>query len=129
MNPINQLYTVLDASGFRVRPGYQTAASRENIGQNLPEYSSIYDVSGEFRSFLTDIGATIPALNTWNFLPRIETTYIYLGEEERTLFATTPLSFIVHQMTPYYFPTFYNRQILDLQTHNPVERLIICFLN
>jgi hypothetical protein len=125
MNPINQLYTILDASGFRVRPGYQTSASRVNLGQNLPEYSSVYDVSGEFRAFLTDIGAAIPALNTWNFLPRIETTYIYLGEEERTLFATTPLSFIVHQVTPYYFPTFFNRQILDLQTHNPVERLLI----
>lgn len=124
LNPINTLYTILDASGFRVRPGVQTTASSVNIQSNLPDYSTIMDLSGEIRSFLTDVGSVVPALNTWNFLPRIETTYVYLAEEERTLFATIPLSYLVHQMTPYPFPTLYNRQILDLQTHNPVERLL-----
>jgi len=124
LNPINTLYTILDASGFRVRPGIQTTASYINIQSNLPDYSTIYDVSGEIRSFLTDVGSVVPALNTWNILPRIQTTYVYLNEEERTIFATTPLSYLVHQMTPYPFPTLYNRQILDLQTHNPVERLL-----
>ncbi len=114
----------MDASGFRVRPGVQTTASSVNIQSNLPDYSTILDLSGEIRSFLTDVGAVIPALNTWNFLPRIQTTYVYLNEEERTIFATTPLSYLVHQMTPYPFPTLYNRQILDLQTHNPIERLL-----
>jgi hypothetical protein len=124
LNPINTLYTVLDASGFRVRPGVQTTASSVAIQSNLPDYSTILDLSGEIRSFLTDVGAVIPALNTWNLLPRIQTTYVYLTEEERTIFATTPLSYLVHQMTPYPFPTLYNRSILDLQTHNPVERLL-----
>lgn len=124
LNPINTLYTVLDASGFRVRPGVQTTASSVAIQSNLPDYSTILDLSGEVRSFLTDVGSVIPALNTWNLLPRIQTTYVYLNEEERTIFATTPLSYLVHQVTPYPFPTLYNRSILDLQTHNPIERLL-----
>lgn len=124
LNSINQLYTILDASGYRVRPGIQTTASSLNIASNLPEYGTIYDLSGELRSFLTDIGAVVPSLNTWNLYPRIQATYIYLGEEERTVFATTPLSYLVHQVTRYPFPTVYNRAILDLQTHNPIERLV-----
>jgi hypothetical protein len=124
LNPINQLYTVLDASGYRVRPGVQTIASSVNIQSNLPDYANIMDISGELRSFLTDVGAVVPALNTWNLVPRIQATYVYLNEEERAIFATTPLSYLVHQVTPYPFPQLYNRQILDLQTHNPVERLV-----
>lgn len=124
LNPINTLYTVLDASGFRVRPGIQTAASTLNLQSNLPDYATIQDASGEIRAFLTDVGAVVPALNTWNLVPRIQATYVYLNEEERTIFATTPLSYLVHQVTPYPFPQIYNRTILDLQTHNPVERLV-----
>jgi hypothetical protein len=124
LNPINQLYTVLDASGFRVAPGIQTSASLANIRSNLPDYTSIVDISGQIRAFLTDMGADVPALNTWNLQPTIETTYIYLAEEERTLFATTPLSYLIHQLTWYPFPTIYTRQILDLETHNPIERLL-----
>ena len=124
LNPINQLYTVLDASGYRVRPGVQMTATRNQIRSNIPEYSNILDASGEIRAFLTDVGAVVPALNTWNLVPRIQATYVYLNEEERTIFATTPLSYLVHQVTPYPFPQLYNRQTLDLQTHNPVERLL-----
>ena len=125
LNPINQLYTILDASGFRVRPGIQTTASLANIQSNLPDYSTIYDLSGELKSFLTDVGSVVPALNTWNFNPSIQIGYIYLGEQERSVFAQAPLSYLVHQVTPYPFPTIYTRQLLNLETHNPIERLVI----
>ncbi len=124
VNSIQNLYTILDASGYRVRPGSQTLASTRAIQTNIPDYASIVDASGQIRAFLTDVGSDVPALNTWSFNPQIEATYIYLGEEERTVFATTPLSYLVHQVTPVPFPTIYNRQILDLEIHNPIERLI-----
>lgn len=127
LNPINQLYTILDASGYRVRPGVKMMAPLTNINSNIPDYANILDASGELRAFLTDVGAVVPALNTWNLVPRIQATYVYLNEEERNIFATTPLSYLVHQVTPYPFPSVYNRSILDLQTHNPVERLVFNF--
>jgi hypothetical protein len=125
LSPIQNLYTILDASGYRVRPGVQTLCPSMNVLSNIPDYGTVYDASGEIRSFLVDIGYTTPALNTWNLEPTILTTYVYLGEEERNVFASTPLSHLVHQVTGYSFPTIYNRQILSLEVHNPIERLVV----
>jgi hypothetical protein len=124
LNSINQLYTVLDASGYRVRPSVQTLAPQVAINSNNPEYATVNDLSGELRSFLTDIGSFTPALNTWSLQPSIQCTYVYLPEEERSVFASTPLSYLVHQVTPYNFPTLFNRQLLDIEVHNPIERLL-----
>lgn len=124
LNSIENLYTVLDASGYRVSPLYQMAASTAEIQLNQPEYVSSNEQEVEWRYFATDVGASIPPLNQWFLNPRLQCTYVYLPEEERKIFATQPLSYLMQQITPYPFPGLYTRQLLDLYTHNPITRLI-----
>lgn len=124
LNPIQQLYTYLDASGFRVAPNYRMNAPLQNIRMNIPDYGQVNDISGQIRYFLTDWGVTPPVMNQWFLNPRIQSTYVYLPGEEQQIFATTPLSYLLHQITPYTFQGLYNRQILDIETHNPLTRLM-----
>lgn len=127
LNPIRQLYTYLDVSGFRVAPDYRMSAGAKNIRMNIPSYGRTTDLSGQIRSFLTDWGVTVPAMNTWFLNPRIQSTYVYLPADEQKIFATSPLSYLIYQVTPYPFMGMYNRQILDIETHNPITRLL--FMN
>ena len=124
LNPIQSLYTVLDMSGYRVSPLYKMDQDADMIQLNQPEYVSTNEQETEWRYFATDVGATVPALNQWFLNPRLQCTYVYLSEEERKVFATQPLSYVMQQMTPYPFPGLYTRQLLDLYTHNPITRLI-----
>lgn len=124
LNPIQELYTILDISGCRVNPQYTMLAPTTHIQNNMPDYVPNNDTSTEWRNFATDIGSSIPALNGWFLNPRLQCTYIYLAEEERKVFAKQPLSYLFTQITPYAFPGQYTRQVLDLYTHNPITRLI-----
>lgn len=124
LNPISQLYTVNDASGYRVNPNFTMNATDAQIDTNTPNYSSSNDTGAQIRNFLTDIGAAVPALNTWFINPVLQGTFIYLPKEEQQIFATRPLSYLIPQTTLYPFPGQYTRQVLDLQTHNPLTRLI-----
>lgn len=124
LNPIRQLYTYLDLSGFRVAPDYRMNAATTDIRMNIPSYGQVTDLSGQIRNFLTDWGVTPPTMNTWFLNPRIQSTYVYLPADEQKLFATTQLSYLMYQVTPYPFLGLYNRQLLDLETHNPITRLL-----
>jgi hypothetical protein len=123
--PINQLYTVLDASGYRCNPEFVMRAPLLGIQSNLPEYASAPDMSGEIRNFFVDFGFTVPPLDGWFLNPRLQCSYIYLPKEEQQLFASRPLSYLMQQITQYQFPGIFNRQLLDLETHNPITRLVI----
>lgn len=122
--PINQLYTILDPSGNRVNPEYRVVSPQANINQNTPNYVSYTDLSGHIRWFFTDFGATIEK-DSWPSLnPRLQATFVSLPKEEQQIFATRPLSYLVNQVTQYPNPGLYIRSVLDLQTHNPLTRLI-----
>jgi hypothetical protein len=129
LRPIQELYTILDPSGNRVRPGYRvdvtnpTYIAQNRIGQ--PSYVSDYDPSGEFRAFATDIGTTPPQLNTWFFNPQLSATYIYLTDQERKVFATTPLTYLVNQITTFRYDNLYTRTLYDLEVNAPVTRLLL----
>lgn len=123
LNPIQQLYTILDEGGFRVNPTYRMSAPAADAALNLPEYISVSDLSGQIRNFLTDVGESTTA-NTWNLNPELQATFIYLPDQERNIIASRPLSYLVTQVTSYPFPGQYQRQTLDLQTHNPLTRLL-----
>jgi hypothetical protein len=125
LNPINKLYSILDASGFRVAPGFIVNSPINTINANTPAYGIVQDVSGEIRNFLVDIGYTPPTANTWFINPRIQCTFVYLSEVERTTFATRPLTYIFPQVS--YIPyegIYQSRQTFDLDIHNPITRLI-----
>lgn len=124
LNPIQDLYTVLDVSGNRVNPNYQLLSSTLNIQKNMPDYVTHSDTDLDWRNFAVDWGSSMPPLNGWFLNPRLQCTYVYLPEEERKTFATQPLSYLIPQTTIYQFPGLYTRQTLDLYTHNPISRLV-----
>jgi hypothetical protein len=123
LNPINQLYTVLDASGNRVNSEYTNISTTEQAQQNNPSYGTA-DINGQIRYFLTDIGVAPKDLNTFAINPRLQSTFIYLPRDEQQIFATRPLSYLISQVTPFYNPIPGTRQLLDIQAHNPLTRLI-----
>jgi len=126
LRPINQLYRVLDINGFQVAPGYQYNPSPISLQPQNVYYTSVTNISDvTINNFLTDIGTPNPLLNTWPLNPRIQMTYVYLTDEERTEFSSQPLQYLVRQVTTYQFPELTSRQFVELQTHNPIERLII----
>lgn len=125
LNPISQLYTILDNYGHRVNPAWQVTQPPSSPLNNMPLYTSAPDISGNIRYFLTDIGYSIPGLDTWStFYPRLQANFIYLPKEEQIIFATRPLSYVIKQVTgfPNYGQT--TRTIFDLQAHNPLTRMI-----
>lgn len=125
LRPIQELYTILDPSGNRVRPGFRVIGPQHQVDIGQPSYGSYYDASGEFRAFATDIGVTPPALNTWFFNPQLQATYIYLTDQERKIFASTPLNYLVNQVTTIPYPNLYTRTLIDLQLINPITRILL----
>jgi len=125
LRPIQELYSILDPSGYRVRPGYRVTSSTSSITSGQPTYTSYYDPSGEFRAFATDIGYTAPALNSWFFNPQLQANYIYLTDAERKIFAGQPLNYLVNQVTTIRNPNLYTRTLLDLELSNPITRLLL----
>jgi hypothetical protein len=125
LRPIQDLYTVLDPSGYRVRPGIKMNSSISQLQSGNVGYMRDPDQNIYINQYLTDIGYTVPSLNTWPLNPRLQATYIYLTDEERRTFAKKPLSYIVRQVTRYPFESITSRQVFDLYTHNPVPRMII----
>jgi hypothetical protein len=125
LRPIRDLYTVLDPSGFRVRPESKVNASRTQIQTGNVGYMANIEQNIYIKQFLTDIDYTPPTMNTWPLYPRLQATYVYLTDSERRTFATKPLTYIVRQVTKYPFLNNNSRQLFDLYTHNPVPRILI----
>ena len=126
LRPINQLYRINDKNGKSVAPGYEYNAPPIPYQPENVYYTSVSDISKiTINNFLTDIGTPNPLLNTWPLNPRIQVTYIYLTDEERKQFSSEPLQYLVRQITTYEFQGLTSRQIVELQTHNPIERMIV----
>ena len=125
LRPIQDLYTILDPSGYRVRPESTVVATTKQLRTGNVGYKSNTEDGMYIRQYLTDVGYTVPTLNTWPLNPRIQTTQVFLTDDERRTFATKPLQYIVRQVTQYAFPGVNSRQLFELYTHNPVPRLII----
>lgn len=126
LRPINQLYSILDANGYHVAPGYQFNAAITPLQPQNSYYTPVSNITDvTINNFLTDVGTPNPLLNTWPLNPRIELTYVYVTDEERIKFSSEPLQYLVRQITSYYFTEITNRQFVELDTHNPIERLLI----
>ena len=126
LRPAKDLYTLLDVSGYRMAPGFRVSSYEIDIESNIPTFTTATNpASSQIRNFFTDIGATVPPLNYWAMKPTLHTTYVFLPESERTIFASTPLSYVVRQVTLVSFPEVVGNQLLNLDIHNPVTRLVI----
>ena len=137
LRPLRQLYTILDPSGVRVQPGYRLdSANGTMIYANtypqqygpLPEalnnnYQFFVDISGTPRNFYTDIGFSTPTSDGFPMNPRLQCTYIYLTEDERRLFASKKLEYMVRQVQEFQFSSILARQQLQLDAHALVSRV------
>lgn len=124
LNPVNSLYTVNDLSGYTVAPDFIMNSSLANINNNIPEYGSARNTNNQMRNFLTDIGYTIPPLNSWFLNPRLQCTFVYLTDDERKVFASNPLTYIFPQISNIPYEGIIQRSTFDLDLHNPITRLI-----
>jgi hypothetical protein len=138
LKSIQELYTIRDISGYgNVNPLYRTLLPTLNpiidtggefdsiIFGNNPEFLLTNDKLTMFNSFLTDPTTAPPPLNTFYYNGRFEATYIYLTDEERKVFASSPLQYCIQQQTIFMYDSVYNRTTFDLQITNPVTRLIV----
>jgi len=126
LRPVNQLYTILDPSGYTVAPGYKYNPSPQPLQPLNAYYTAVSDISDvTINNFLTDIGQPKPLLNTLPLNPRIQLTYVYVTDEERTQFSGEPLQYLVRQITRYNYLGLTSRQIVELDTHNPINRIFI----
>jgi hypothetical protein len=131
LRPIQELYTILDSNpnkSYRVAPGFKMNATNDQYQLGLPTYvpDSAYDETTNnwfIRNFLVDIGYTTPTLDVIPYNPRIYATYVYISDEERKVFSTTQLQYLVHQVTPVN-QSLYSREFIQLDIHNPITRLI-----
>jgi hypothetical protein len=96
-----------------------------NIQQNIPDFVNTSDATTQIKNFLVDVGYTTPPLNTWPCSPSLHMTYAFLPEEERKLFSSKPLTYITRQITLVPFPQIISNELLQLDIHNPITRLLI----
>jgi hypothetical protein len=120
--PSQNLYTTLDMGGTRMAPGYSMLSTAP---YNTPPFTNITDSDTQIRNFLTDVGTAPPPLNTWAAAPTLHSTFVFLPDTERTIFATTPVMYLLRQVTLVPFPEIIASQLLDLEIHNPITRLVI----
>jgi hypothetical protein len=126
LNPVQTLYTILDPNGVRVAPQFQTISN--NL--NNPVYGATTERTGDdvalttIQNFLADIGVTAPL--TWpNLNPVIQCTFVYLSDEERTTFATRPLTYVLPQLRILELgPINKTSDTYKLDVSNPITRCI-----
>jgi Major capsid protein N-terminus/Large eukaryotic DNA virus major capsid protein len=145
LRPIRDLYTVLDLSGARVRPGIQTLApnylpngtstdiytqiwNQTNYG-NIPLsmtdlYGGSNDISGSMKYFLTDISGGVPILDGWPLNATLEATYTFLQDDVRLMFTNKTLRYNVRQVQWFTFYGITTRNTYRLDVHNVATRLV-----
>jgi hypothetical protein len=106
-------------------PGYRVLTPTSSIQRNIPDFINTNDTNTQIRNFMTDINQTLPPLNTWSCNPTLHTTYVFLPEKERNVFASTPLLYLTRQITLVSFPEIISNQLLLLDIHNPITRIVM----
>ena len=145
LRPIRDLYTILDLSGARVRPGVQTLAPaylpngtcidrytqiwNQQLYGNLPlSMTNLYggntDLSGSMKFFLTDISGAVPLLDGWPLNATLEATYTFLQDDVRLMFTSKTLRYNVRQVQAFTFYGITSRGTYRLDVHNIATRLV-----
>ena len=127
--PLRNIYTVTDLSGFPVRYGYQnasfpTSATNPNAELFNASYTSSSDMSGNPQNFYVDYGVTTPQTEYYNLQPSLQVGYIYLNDDERKFFASQSLSYVSTQIQEFDFQGVTSRAKFDLDAHNMIRRMI-----
>jgi hypothetical protein len=139
MRPIRDLYTVLDVSGNRVRPGIKrmpyiptdqyTQVWNPTLYGPLPDtlanlYLSDTDPLENMRNFLTDISGAVPISDGWPLNATLEATFTFVREQEQQVFSQKTLRYTVRQMNSFPFYGVNTRATYRLDVHNIATRII-----
>ena len=139
LRPLRDLYTVLDPSGVRVRPGIRrlpyipsdqyTQIWNPALYGPLPDslanlYASDTDPRENMRYFLTDISGAIPTADGWPLNATLEATYTFLTDAERAVFTRKKLRYTVRQIQNFPFYGVNTRATYRLDVHNVASRLV-----
>ena len=139
MAPIRNLYTVLDPSGVRLRPGvrslpyiqtdqYNTTYNPALYGPLPTSLNNLYgqytDLSGSMRYFLTDISGAIPAFDGWPLNATLEGLYTYVNQEEQRMFTSKTLRYNVRQAQNFVISGITTRNVYRLDVHNISTRIV-----
>jgi hypothetical protein len=139
LRPIRDLYTVLDPSGVRVRPGlkalpyiptdqYTQVWNPALLGPLPPTLANLYvadtDPRETMRYFLTDISGAVPTNDGWPLNATLEATYTFLRTEEQLVFTKNTLRYNVRQMQNFPFYGINTRATYRLDVHNVASRVI-----
>ena len=139
LRPIRDLYTVLDPSGVRLRPGIRSLSYiptdqyydvwNPALYGPLPKslnnlYGNYTDLSGSMKYFLTDISGAIPLQDGWPLNATLEATYTFVREQEQQMFAKTTLRYNIRQVQNFNFSGISTRNTYRLDVHNIATRLI-----
>jgi hypothetical protein len=139
MRPLRELYTVLDPSGVRVRPGVRrlpyiptdqypqiwNPAAYGPLPDSLNNlYGSDPDPRIAMRHFLTDISGGVPFNDGWPLNATLEATYTFLSEQERAVFSRKSLRYSVRQMQSFAFSGVNTRATYRLDVHNIASRIV-----
>jgi len=145
LRPIRDLYTILDLSGARVRPGVQTLSPNYlSNGTSTDLYTQIWnqkyygniplsmtdlyggstDLSGSMKYFLTDISGAVPLLDGWPLNATLEATYTFLQDDVRLMFTSRTLRYNVRQVQWFTFYGITTRNTYRLDVHNVATRLV-----
>jgi len=138
LRPLRDLYTVLDPSGVRVRPGVRklpyipsdqyTQIWNPALYGPLPDslanlYAADTDPRETMRYFLTDISGAIPVADGWPLDATLEATYTFLSEAERVVFTRKKLRYTVRQVQNFPFYGVNTRATYRLDVHNIASRV------
>jgi hypothetical protein len=93
----------------------------ENLNNN---YVESQDKTAAIRYFLTDIGYLRPTVDVMPINPRLQCTYIFLTDNERKLYATKKLEYLVRQVQHFNFDNIVGRQQLQIDAHSLVTRFV-----
>lgn len=113
------LPTLMDASGSTPPvPPYTNLTLQAN-------YQTFVDASGNLRNFFTDPTATsLPRQDGFIMNAHLEANYVYLTNEERHWLASRELSQLVHQVQTFQFPSIVSQQLLRMDVHGLLSRLV-----
>lgn len=139
LRPIRDLYTIVDPSGVRLRPGvrslpYEPTDQYTGVwnpswyGPLPPTLNNLYgtynDLSGSMKYFLTDISGAIPLQEGWPLNATLEATYTFVREQEQRMFSKTTLRYNVRQMQNFTFTGVTTRNTYRLDVHNVATRCV-----
>ena len=140
LRPLRDIYRLLDPifntepvrTNRRLlnNPAYPTTNDESLPGppyDNLTlqaNYQSWNDVSGSPRWFYTQAGDPVPRQDGFIMNAHLEGNYVYLTEKEQVAFVGRELTYLIHQVQTFTFPSITGLTRLDLDVHGLISRLV-----